>query len=102
MAFRVGQKVVCVDDRRVDHNVISAPLVSGTIYRVRKVSGNGLCVEEILGAPYPNEFSEWAFFIYRFRPVVEKSTDTGMAILHEILDRETINDRVPARVTHKP
>lgn len=30
-----------------------------------------------------------------FRPIVEKSTDTGMAILREILDRESFDEKMP-------
>lgn len=111
MAFRVGQKVVCVDDDPKNHGNWTAPtdletlhgLTRGHVYTVQKIGSyrGAACVwiAEIQ-RPTPDtckQFGEAGFSSRRFRPVVEKSTDSGMAILREILDRETIKDRAPIR-----
>ena len=109
--FHIGQKVVCVNDHytpgswdRGRPNLARA----GVVYTVRTV-----CMWPYANAPMlaitlhevinpvllwdTGHTLEYAFAAHRFRPVVEKKTDAGMAILKEILERETINDRAPAR-----
>lgn len=97
MAFKVGQKVVCVNDqfKPLDSKVFSALPVKGQIYTIRliygpNVHGYGFLLAEITGMPWPGDGEERGFLATRFRPLVEKSTETGMAILRGILDRESI------------
>lgn len=95
--FRIGQKVVCVDDECAPGRawVRWGPPKLGAVYTVaatglNSINGAGTCiaVEEIKGQ----------YRASRFRPVTERKTETGMAILREILDRESHQDRVPERV----
>ncbi len=84
--FRVGQKVVCVDAslRGLPHCLLRR----GEIYQIVHIAHDG-CLDvghdpvAALCVAYKSD---------RFRPLIEKSTDAGMAILKEILDRETIDD----------
>ena len=82
MAFYVGQKVVCVDDRRgeADHSEITP--VKCQIYTVRDVvewrGQFGLRVHEILNPVDPWLGEERAFYASRFRPVVERKTDISI------------------------
>lgn len=80
MNFRVGQRVVCVDasPRRFP----SSPLVIGEIYTITGIFPNfpSVTVAEARGLNCRGDF--WAD---RFRPLVERKTDTGMAILKSIL-----------------
>ena len=106
--FRIGQKVVCVNAERARLRGVSpaligaeAHLVVGATYHIRAVDLTHPNDPELLPCVLLEEFKNghqdapvWA---HRFRPIVEKKTDTGMAILREILERETINDRAPAR-----
>lgn len=100
MAFRVGQKVVCVSARVC---VTPGPEpVFGSTYTIREIETDykgdlGLRLQEIQKPISHHHNKEYGFYAFRFRPLIEKSTDTGMAILREILDRETVNDRVPIR-----
>ena len=92
MNFRVGQKVVCVDAGGWVQR-----LSNGKTYTVTAIgeafNRNWVGLYETPG----KHDLQWES--RRFRPLIEKSTDTGMAILREILDRETIRDapRVPAK-----
>lgn len=100
MAFRVGQKVVCVDGTPdyYDPEPSINPVTNGiyTVANVYVVDGDTML--ELIEVPHPESDEFYAgFAVEFFRPVVEKSTDTGMAILREILDRETIKDRAPVR-----
>lgn len=96
--FRVGQKVVCVDASPGRHTFIRY-LKRGAIYTIRGIdteSGQyGVWLQEVILpviAPWKLEMS---FMPTRFRPIVEKSTDTGMAVLREILDRESFDEKTP-------
>ena len=81
--FRVGEKVVCVD---ADENWF---LTQDAIYTIVGIlPGNfrqcdGLHLAEIA---HP---SGLAFYASRFRPIVERKTDTGMAILQKLLQPKT-------------
>lgn len=113
--FRVGQKVVRVDDavihkdgliaRRYDGRVVKigsdlSGLHKGTIYTIDAIdlpyypsvsAAACLVLKEInRGHPVVRGFCST-----RFRPIVEKSTDTGMAVLREILDRESFDEKTP-------
>ena len=91
MAFRVGQKVVCVDDRPRAYR--ENPLVLGGIYTIAGLpiepSGEiGVFLVEVeSSAPF-------GFYPDRFRPIVEKKTDINFA--HEILRKVSRKDRVRA------
>ena len=98
MAFHVGQKVVCVDVTGLAPGPWKYPKKGG-IYTVDGYgphwSGRcGVILREI-----QNNFDGvmQPFKPHRFRPLINKSTETGMAILREILDRESIEDRKPVR-----
>ena len=83
MAFHVGQKVVCIDDRP---SGTSQPccLKRGTIYTVRAlgscpVTGRpSICLEEIIHPIHPTWRVEWAYLQERFRPVVDQRTDISI------------------------
>lgn len=80
MTFRVGQKVVCVDDADgpVGWQNYSALPVVGHIYTDRALTNYsdmaGVLLEEIVGkiSPWGNEYSMRRS---RFRPIVERKTD---------------------------
>lgn len=105
MTFRVGQKVVCVDDRPTDA-AGGKELERGKIYTVRwcgvwgwpGVYKDEVCVriEEVLrGADEWNPSCvDMPFGCHRFRPIVERKSDIGFA--HEILRKVTRKDRVSA------
>lgn len=103
MAFRVGQKVVCVNV--TGHFGTWHPvgdlgaLTLNAIYTVKSVGIYRECptvwLEEIVREIRMVDFGEPGYSILRFRPLIEKSTDAGMAILREILDRET--DKPPVK-----
>lgn len=91
--FRVGQKVVCMDDaprspRRYKENFPK----KGVVYTVRGfdplAAGVSIFLEEVCNEPkqYNNGYGECSFRADRFRPAVERKTDTGMAILKSILE----------------
>lgn len=93
MNFRVGQKVVCVD-ANCDPNrmfLYSAALVEGEVYTIREILNDdfgvpGVFLEEVIGAARLSDGKEFGFYARRFRPLVERKTDTGMAILKSVLD----------------
>lgn len=114
----IGQMVVCVDDKfpykffyRVpdrERYTLNFP-VRGKIYRIRRFigRGRGILLHEVSnpisylfnpedGKSYEGEPS---FYAWRFRPLEEKkkSTETGMTILKEILERETNQDKQPEK-----
>ncbi len=94
MSFHVGQKVVCVDDS-------PTPLGWPVPFKLREVVTVAgftitgcVCLSE-----YPNDVT-LGFFAHRFRPLTDRSTDTGMAILRRILTDHKAPIREPAaRVT---
>lgn len=86
MTFRVGQKVVCIDAKFRDY---PCPLREGAIYAVRGFNtgydngGIGVLLEESQGGVRPSG-EERGFYLDRFRPLIERSTDTGFAILKRL------------------
>lgn len=103
--FRVGQKVVCVDDCFPSTHL--ALPVRGAVYTVREIvpdwfpGRTALRLEEIINPETPWSdltMSEVAFNARRFRPLVEKKTDTGMSILTQILRDVENNMPVKERV----
>lgn len=99
--FRVGQKVMCVDADCMDNILegIPARIVEGAIYSVTWCGQwKGKTCVRLAGIIRNREephYKNWPFAAYRFRPIVEKSTDAGMAILREILDRESFDEKTP-------
>lgn len=103
--FRIGQKVVCVNEEPIAGQRGSkwdAKLKAGAVYVIRwagtyqnNVFGPSKCVR-LQGIVRDYADGDTPYCASRFRPVVEKSTDTGMAILKEILERETARDPVQA------
>ena len=84
--FRVGQKVVCVDDE-LEPGCIRwggvAP-VKGQVYTVsgfgKALRGDELCLRLFeLSTP------AWCYLAHRFRPIVERKTD--ISIFTAMLDR---------------
>jgi hypothetical protein len=90
MTFRVGQKVVCVDDEAQPCNRGYTPVVKGDIYTIRDAFDwfglDGIRLEEIKN-PHDRGYQA-----RRFRPVVERKTDISFA--HEILN--SVNQGVDA------
>lgn len=78
MAFRAGQKVVCVDDTPKEpwsHEVYCG-LTKGSIYTIRFIHNEFVWLEEIhrpkIGNIVP---ADWPFNARRFRPIVERKTN---------------------------
>ena len=92
MNFRVGQKVVCVDASSTSTRGKDFELQKGRIYTVRWTGTyeEMVCIrlEEITkrSREAANPVRDMPFRATRFRPLVEKKTDAGMAILKSILD----------------
>jgi hypothetical protein len=78
MAFRVGQKVVCVDASGLTTN---RPLSIGAVYTIRELyddpfNGLGVMLEEIINSMCST--GEYGYRSVRFRPIVERKTDISM------------------------
>lgn len=90
MNFRIGQKVVCIRDgasRYTGHG--GGPLKRGAIYTIKCTRIGSWDVQVVdLVEVTPGPFHD-GFDPERFRPVVERKTDTGFAILEEIRQRES-------------
>lgn len=101
MAFRTGQEVVCIDDQsRLGRSHLETDGItrigSGSVYKVSiSTTRDGFAAVHLVGIRRPHG---QAYYADRFRPLMRKSTDIGMAILTEILDRETIKDDKPIKV----
>lgn len=94
--FRVGQKVVCVDADG------SLELKEKAVYTIKKVFAYGPSLwrgkirmnNAILLWEVAPSHSYDSFAPERFRPVQEKGTETGMAILRGLLTTKTVKDLV--------
>ena|ERR1700730_10848348 len=92
--FHIGQRVVCVDIRRIDPEECPNRPVRSGIYTVRGFvvpyagySGTpGMLLEEIINRPYPyvQGTFEPSFWPLRFRPLLERKTD--ISVFTKILD----------------
>src|SRR3954470_2153577 len=95
MTFRVGQKVVCVDDRPPT-NGRPLQVKRGIVYTVAKsfdwFGEQGLLFDEI----DPGAGVGW--HAWRFRPIVERKTD--ISVFTEILRKVTKPARAPAMSQH--
>lgn len=97
--WKAGMKASCVNGapRKGRHWAGPRP-IDGETYTVSRVfngidRANGgratmLFLEEL------GDNNGWGYLASRFRPIVSRSTDTGMALLREIADRETIREPV--------
>lgn len=94
MSFRIGQKVVCIYGgwRRDPGELTLRFPRKGAIYHVRGFPpndpnpGSTIWLLEIVNRRLPGYGNEVAFSVRCFRPLIDRSTDTGMAILRRILD----------------
>jgi hypothetical protein len=78
MAFRVGQKVVCVDASGL---TLIKPLTIGAVYTIRElyddpIRGPAVMLEEIINIMHPR--GEFGYRSVRFRPIVERKTDISI------------------------
>ena len=79
MAFYVGQKVVCVDDRPFFSEGVPVPLVLGRIYTVAGFDNHDcLVLVEQPGRNFAGWRSDLGYQKSRFRPVVERKTDISI------------------------
>jgi hypothetical protein len=86
MAFRIGQKVVCVDDdwqeagHEPPHPSEVDPVLGG-IYTIRGIEGHAdslyFVLQEIVNPPRGSGNETW-FEAVAFRPVVELKTDISI------------------------
>lgn len=76
--FRVGQKVVCINDKNFNHRYGEECPKNGHIYSIRGIypSGDSVWLEEIINPKfaYKQGIGEVAFFKWRFRPLVDRPT----------------------------
>jgi hypothetical protein len=90
MNFRVGQKIVCIDDglhpEAPYHTVGKPMLTKGAIYTMAGSAGR-LSNYGRVPCILLKEFN-WpkGYRVTRFRPVVARSTETGMAMLRPLLN----------------
>ena len=101
MAFRIGQRVVCVDATPYPWDETGVHPVKGAIYTVAET----YCIEgEAVHLNFLElwweESEDWypGFSATRFRPVTEQKRETSISIFKEILDRE--NHGLPSRVDY--
>ncbi len=87
MTFHIGQKVECIDEDDQDLNDGDTPVAKGTFYHIREVfdhwQGPGVRVQEIRNP------IDRAYFISRFRAVVEAKTD--ISIFTEMLTKTGVD-----------
>jgi hypothetical protein len=103
--FYVGQKVVCVDDS-INGGSCSPragghweyPIKKGQVYIIRwvgnyvcRICGEELCVR--LDGIYRGPPNDVPLSAKRFRPLDERSTETGMEMLRKLLNPD--NHKVP-------
>jgi hypothetical protein len=102
--FHIGQRVVCIRDSRSDE--FDGPK-KDEVCTIRQMA---ICpttqTEAVRLVEYscpliPELQAEGAYRADRFRPAIERKTDTGFAVLEEIRQRESVpvEPRKPARVT---
>lgn len=88
--FKVGQKVVCIDDAPMRNDcgdVMPLRLVRGKVYTVRSIhtephiEGYGVRLEELLNPSivWADGEREWSYQSERFRPIAE----AGPSLLRE-------------------
>lgn len=87
MSFHVGQKVVCVDDTPTPGFTWGTGWrpIKDEIYTIAAIGLRGF------HGPYQcvklrEQTGDWRFKASRFRPLIQRSTETGMAILRKVAD----------------
>lgn len=99
--FRVGQKVICVNDEFLHRSwdYVDIKPRRGEVYTIHSIVKGwflnhpnvlAFYLEEIINKPVKwaiKDISEAPFWSERFRPVIERETDIGFA--HEILRKVT-------------
>lgn len=105
MAFRIGQKVVCIDDSIPQGGTVYSKrlrctfrllgdlsgLKRGAIYTVRGIDIDWaddlpvLFLEEIVRPPFHTEQQETGFDQRRFRPLQERKRETSIAVFERLL-----------------
>lgn len=87
--FKIGQKVVCVDDSpmRIKHpGSLPLRLVRGEVYTIRSIhtephiAGYGVRLEELLNPSIiwaDGDEKEWSYQSKRFRPLTEITADAS-------------------------
>lgn len=105
--FHIGQKVVCVDTWNDDtlENQAVGP-IKGIVYTIREIGifhpvQNDIVAVRLVEIQNPvhnvlwgNGTYEVCFGAFRFRPLITKSTETGMAIFKEILNTQKVPEFV--------
>jgi len=81
--LRVGQKVVCVDASGTGGVWCLKLNATYTVARSNEMFGTPM-VDLLEAAHSNNEYG--AFYASRFRPLIQRSTETGMAILRKVAD----------------
>ncbi len=76
--FRVGQKVVCVDDTHRVTGKRHPCLENGRVYEVGSFGVTWRGTEGIHLVGVTNRRPEQAFYKERFRPVIERKTDISI------------------------
>ena len=90
MAFRIGQRVVCVDDSNCMDDPdagVRASIVAGQIYTIAWAGEHtgSYCVR-LVGIKRQNpHWPDWPFSALRFRPVQERKRETDISIFLKIL-----------------
>jgi len=71
--FKVGQKVVCVDDENIIAFQNENTPIKGRIYTIRSFYGTSIRLEEVINPilTYCDCTDECAFKPHRFRPLIE-------------------------------
>jgi hypothetical protein len=88
--FRIGQKVVCVCAPAYERPGEPPNGSVSTVSNVYKNAVDDLCLE-LEEWPSPEDSEHFPGWLARFfRPVIERKTDIGMAILEEIRKRESV------------
>jgi hypothetical protein len=105
MAFRIGQKVVCIDDAIPQGGTVYSKrlrcsfrllgdlsgLKRGAIYTVRGIDVDWadelpvLFLEEIVRPPFHSEQAETGFDQRRFRPLAGRKKQTSIAVFERLL-----------------
>ena len=105
MAFRIGQRVVCIDDAIPQGGTVYSKrlrctfrllgdlsgLKRGAIYTVRGIGVDWadelpvLFLEEIVRPPFHSEQAETGFDQRRFRPLAERKRETSIAVFERLL-----------------
>jgi hypothetical protein len=110
MTFRVGEQVVCVDASPTSYGG-RRDLHDGAVYTIRKngrlsdcrwhrpaPDGPAVWLCEFARTPCPETgIADLPFRADRFRPLIERKTETGVAILKQIA--RDVTERKPVKIS---